>query len=141
MLEDDSPRDAANMLANVTKKSTATSDFHFLACLARFHLEPEPERTAKVAQAILNLDRKLTAGNSPGVAWPVRLNEVVELLIAKDPSLGDALVDDPSFATPGHWPLLAVLPPEPRTKALRLHAAAILFRLQAAFHLPEKADR
>ena len=116
MLEDSSPVTASHFVAAITEKSTPTSDFHFLACLARLNVEPESERAAKIAAAILDLDRKLAGGDRrPKQQWPIRLNEVVARLIAKDPELAELLTA--RFSRAGQLALVDALPAEFRRRA------------------------
>ena len=110
MLEDSSPVTASHFVAAITEKSTPTSDFHFLACLARLNVEPESERAAKIAAAILDLDRKLAGGDRrPKQQWPIRLNEVVARLISKNPELAKLLMA--GFSRSGQLALVDSLPP------------------------------
>ena len=125
MLEDDSIITAARTLEDITEKSAPTADFHYLTCFARLRAERTPEITAKVAHAILDLDRKLSGGDKrPKQMWPVRLNEVVTALIARDPALAPSLLRAPGFATPGHLPLVDALPADERADAARIFLAA-----------------
>ncbi len=132
MLEDGTPRNADNILAQVTPKSSPTADFHFLACLARLRVEPTAERTAKTAHAILDLDRKLAGGDRrPKQMWPVRLNDVVARLASKDAGLAKALLTHSAFATPGHLPLVETMPADAKAEAAKLYLDAV--RKDAAF--------
>ncbi len=126
MLAENSLRAAENMLAAITPTSSPTSDFHFLACLARLTAAPDPARTKKIAHAILDLDRKLAGGDRrPKQMWPVRLNDVVARLIQNNPGLAEALVAAPGFATAGHLSLVDVLPLAQRAEAAKLYLAQV----------------
>jgi putative heme-binding domain-containing protein len=116
MLADDSPLTADQLLKTITEKSVPTSDFHYLACLARLQAKPNAERTARVSQVILDLDQKLAGGDRrPKQQWPVRLNEVVSRLIEKDATLASALVD--GFQRPGQLSLVDALSQPARASA------------------------
>lgn len=126
MLGEDSTRAAENIMGAITEKSSPTSDFHFLACLACLSAKPETERTAKIARAVLDLDRKLAGGDRrPKQMWPVRLNDVVERLEKKNPGLAEAMLAQPGFATGGHLPLVDVLPAALRADAAKKYLAAV----------------
>ena len=132
MLEDDSWISTGRILADITEKSLATEDFHALACIARFRDEHALAVTAQIAQAILALDGKLAGGDHrPKQNWSVRLNEVVERLIAHDPALAEALVSAEDFATPGHLALVDALPAASRAVAAEKFLVAV--KADAAF--------
>ncbi|MDP3849044.1 MAG: hypothetical protein Q8Q59_00965 [Luteolibacter sp.] len=125
MLEDDSPASLGGVLASITEKSSATRDFHALACMARLRGTRTPEITAGSARAILNLERKLAGGDQrPKQNWGIRLNEVVSRMIERDPALADSLVGAADFATPGHLALVDALPAVRREAAARAFLAA-----------------
>lgn len=125
MVGSNSSRNVDNLLAKISETSPVTADFHFLACIARMPVEASAERTAKIAHAILDLDRKLAGGDRrPKQMWPVRLNEVTARLIKLHPALPDALLAHPSFATIGHLHLVDAMPAAHRAKAAALYMAA-----------------
>jgi len=127
MLSEDSSRAAENVMGAITEKSSPTSDFHFLACLACLSAKPEAERTGKIARAVLDLDRKLAGGDRrPKQMWPVRLNDVVERLEKNNPGLAEALLAQSGFATGGHLPLVDVLPVALRPEAAKKYLAAVV---------------
>ena len=102
MLEDDEKRTAGLFVNLITDRTDASSDFHYLTCLARVRAVV-PENNARIATAILALNRKL-GGQEARVKqnWSVRLVEVVQQLIRRDPALADALLKNPQLITPGH---------------------------------------
>jgi hypothetical protein len=104
MLEDDDKRTPALLVNSITQASTASSDFHYLACLARVRATA-PELSARIAAATLGLDRKLR-GQEMRVKqnWNTRLVEVVQQLIRREPSIADALLRHPHFATAPRFP-------------------------------------
>lgn len=118
MLDDNSAISATRILGEITAASSATDDFHFLACLARMKFERDAESAPRIAAAILDLDRKLAGGDKrPKQNWAVRLNEVVARHIGHDPALADALIA--GFKTPGHVALVDALPKRKEDKATR----------------------
>ena len=119
MLEDDDKR-TPTLLANfITERSDASSDFHYLACLARVRASV-PENSARIANAILALNRKL-GGQETRVKqnWNARLLEVVQQLIRREPTIGDALLRHPQFVTPGNVFLTAAFDGERKFNVAR----------------------
>jgi putative membrane-bound dehydrogenase-like protein len=102
MLEDDEKRTAGLLLVQITDRSDASTDFHYLTCLARVRATV-PDNAPRVAAAILALNRKL-GGQEARVKqnWSVRLVEVTQQLLRRDPALADALLKNPQLITPGH---------------------------------------
>ena len=57
----------------------------------------------KIAHAILALDRKLNGlEKRPMQNWSLRLTEVVQVLLAREPKIAAAMVVDPDFPKPAH---------------------------------------
>jgi putative membrane-bound dehydrogenase-like protein len=102
MLEDDDKRTPTALVNFITERSDASSDFHYLACLGRVRASV-PENSTRIANAILGLDRKL-GGQETRVKqnWNARLLEVVQQLIRREPTIGDALLRHPQFVTPAN---------------------------------------
>jgi putative membrane-bound dehydrogenase-like protein len=101
MLEDEEKRTAGLFVNLINDRTDATSDFHYLTCLARVRAVV-PENTTRVAAAILALNRKL-GGQEARVKqnWSVRLVEVTQQLIRRDPTLANVLLKNPQLITPG----------------------------------------
>jgi len=117
MLEDDDKRTPVLLAGLINERTTATSDFHYLACLARLRAT-EPELSSRIAAHILALGRKL-GGQEARVKqnWNARLVEVVQQLIRRQPAIADALLRHPHFATAAHVSLANALEGERRTAA------------------------
>jgi putative heme-binding domain-containing protein len=93
-----------------TERSAASDDFHFLAVLARLESPLPTNATLKLGAAIASLDRKLDGLEfRPKQNWTVRLNEVVQVLLQRNPKLGDAIIRQPNFARPGNLALVPLL--------------------------------
>ena len=124
MLEDDDARTPRTFLNFITESSSATSDFHYLACLARLRAVV-PELSGRVASAILVLDRKLD-GQSARVKqnWNLRLVEVVQQLVRHDPALADALLRHPQLATSRNVFLAQIFEGDRKITAARRFLAA-----------------
>jgi len=124
MLEDDDKR-TPQVLANfLTESSSASSDFHYLTCLARIRASV-PENSLRIAGAILALDRKLGGQeNRAKQNWNLRLVEVVQQLIRREPTIGDALLRASQFVTPAHVFLANALEGERKLQAARRFLAA-----------------
>jgi putative heme-binding domain-containing protein len=131
MLEDDDTRTARILVGFITSRSTATSDFHYLACLAHLRAA-EPELPSRIAAGILALDGKLNGQEARAKQnWDARLIEVVQQLVRREPDIGDALLRNPKFATPAHVVLAQALEGERRIAAARQFLAAV--RANSAF--------
>ncbi len=131
VLEDDDKRTVAVLVNLINERTTATSDFHYLACLARLRAT-EPELSPRIAGNILALGRKLGGQEDrPKQNWNARLVEVVQQLIRRQPAIGDALLRHPQFATAAHVGLANALEGERRTAAARQFLAAV--KANAAF--------
>lgn len=119
MLGDDDAATANAVVRFLTDTSNATTDFHYLACLARMRA-PISEHTGRIARSILLLDRKL-AGQEQRIkqSWDARLAELVAELLRREPSLADAMLRDNFFPLPAHVELANTFAAERRIKAAR----------------------
>jgi putative membrane-bound dehydrogenase-like protein len=126
MLEDGQPELIEAVANFFTEESSPTADFHYLTVLSRLPGERRAGLAAKVAGAILNLDRKLE-GPAPRTRqnWNARLVEVVAKLAGRDPQLPDELLKHPAFATPRHVHLAEAFRPDQREAAARLYKSAV----------------
>lgn len=124
MLEDDDKK-TPQLLANfLTQSSSASSDFHYLACLARVHASL-PENSPRIAAAILALDRKLGGQETRAKQnWNLRLVELLQQLIRREPSIADALLRSPQLITPAHVFLANALSGEQKVQVARRFLAA-----------------
>jgi putative heme-binding domain-containing protein len=131
ILEDDDKRTPALLVSLITERSDASSDFHYLACLARVRATV-PGNSSRIASAILGLNRKLS-GQEMRVKqnWNARLIEVVQQLLRRDPAIGDALVRSPQFVSPAHVFLTAAFDGDRKLAAARAFLNAA--RANAAF--------
>lgn len=103
MGEDDDPA----VLTRVSEKLTATSspieDVHYLIVLARLKAARTPEITKRTTTALLALDGKLTAAKMQrDFNWAVRVGEMFQELMKKDPALAAAMLASPDFGRPDH---------------------------------------
>jgi putative heme-binding domain-containing protein len=101
------------LLALIGDRSAATDDFHFLAALSRLQSPLPSNALARVARAIVSLDRKLD-GLQLRVkqTWSDRLVELTGALLRRAPALAEALLREPDFARAGNLPLAQALGPE-----------------------------
>jgi putative heme-binding domain-containing protein len=124
MLEDDDKRTPVILVNLINDRSTASSDFHYLACLSRLRVTA-PELSSRIAANILALSRKLGGQEARAKQnWNARLVEVVQQLIRQEPSIGDALLRHPQFATPAHVSIANALEGENKNVAARQFFAA-----------------
>ena len=133
MLEDDDKKTPLLLANFLTESSSASSDFHYLACLARVRANA-PELSPRMASAILALNRKLGGQETRAKQnWNARLTEVVQQLILRESSVANALLRHPQFITPAHVFLANALQGEQKLQAARRFLAAA--RANAAFPL------
>jgi putative membrane-bound dehydrogenase-like protein len=125
MLEDDERRTPSVLMSFITPQSTATSDFHYLACMARLRATV-PELASRIAAAILALNNKLDNQETRVKQnWNARLVEVVLQLQRRDPGIADALLRHPQFTTPTHVFLAHAIEGERKNTAARQFLAAV----------------
>ena len=126
MLEDDDAALPRKVAAFWDDRSTATRDLHFLIVLARLRGPRDAGITRKTARAVVRLDGKLE-GQEQRIkqSWNARLGETVALLLARDPSLGPALMSEPGFLSPNHVALALSLAPTERERAARGYLDAV----------------
>src|SRR5262249_15580199 len=105
MLEADDVALPDKLLGQITDRSAAAFDFHYLAVLARQRVGLATNALPRVARAILDLDRKLDGMEKrPKQNWSLRLGEVLEELLKRDPKLAEAMMREPEFTRPGNLP-------------------------------------
>ena len=97
----------ARLLTRVADRLTATSnpidDVHYLIVLARLRGPRTDAVTKRVADALLNLDRKLTQQKlNRDTNWPLRIQELHQELAAKDGQLNATMVAAAGFGRPDH---------------------------------------
>jgi len=103
MVQDDSTAAGARILALITEGSPPSVDFHYLTVLARMSAPLPTNSNVKIAHAILALDRKLNGlEKRPMQNWSLRLTEVVQVLLAREPKIAAAMVVDLDFPKPAH---------------------------------------
>lgn len=119
------PELRTKLLALITASTSPTSDFHYLTVLSRLGSHSPTNLAARVANAVVSLDRKL-AGRQQRTkqTWTARLTEVVERLAQKDPTLAEAIFRHPQFVRPAHVSLVKALGPERYLGGARLFAQA-----------------
>lgn len=126
MLEDDSPETPARVLSLITDRSAPSADFHYLTVLSRLRGPDPTNAPLRVARALLLLDRKLAGQQRQSKQnWSVRLAELTQNLLHRDPKLADALLRDPNLPSPAHVPLVSLLGSERYLPAARLFLAAV----------------
>ena len=125
MLEDDDAQTPRVLVNFLTTSSSASSDFHYLACLTRVKASG-PDLAPRIAAALLALDRKL-GGQATRVKqnWNARLLEVTQQLVRREPALGDALLRHPQFTTPAHVFLAGAFEGEKKVAAARRFLAVV----------------
>jgi putative membrane-bound dehydrogenase-like protein len=103
MVEDATPAMSTKTLSLINDRTAPSSDFHYLAALARSRAPLPTNAAARVAHAVLALDRKLDGlEKRPKQNWTARLAEVVQMLVAREPRVANSMISDPQFARPAH---------------------------------------
>jgi putative heme-binding domain-containing protein len=126
ILEDDDPETLANVAAFWTENSSPTLDMHYLIVFSQLHGKRSTDQTARVAKTIMNLDCKLESRQLRiKQNWSVRLPEVVEQLVSRDPELADALLNHPDFARASQVTLVERLNAGHRRRAAELFLKAM----------------
>ena len=126
MVEDDDDAVAARVASAWGPTSSATRDMHYLVVYSRLRGKRGPDAAAKVADAVLGLDRKLEGQAQRNKQnWNARLVEVVTELVKKDPRLPDALLHHKDFVRPAHVALTACFDAGRRKEAARLFLDAV----------------
>jgi putative membrane-bound dehydrogenase-like protein len=118
-VQDDDRKAAASMAALLTDLSPATSDFHYLVCLARLRA-PLREVAPRLAHALVNLGRKLDGQEQrTKQSWDARLVELTQQLARREPAVADALARHPRLPVAAHLGLAGTFTGESRTAAAR----------------------
>jgi putative membrane-bound dehydrogenase-like protein len=107
-------------------RSEPSTDFHYLAALARMKSPCPTNVLPKLGSTIASLDRKLDGMElRPKQNWTVRLSEVVQVLLKRDPSLRDSILRHPDFPRPGNLALVPLLGSERYLASARLYLGAV----------------
>jgi sulfate transport system ATP-binding protein len=109
-----------------TARSSPTADFHYLTVLSRLRGPIPTNALPRIANAILSLDAKLEGQEQRSKQnWSARLAEVVQVLLRREPKLGDALLPHPNLPWPAHVAIAASLGSERYLAAARLFSASV----------------
>jgi putative membrane-bound dehydrogenase-like protein len=126
VIQADDPSIPAKLAALISDRSTATADFHYLIVFSRLKTRAVTNYTAKVANAVLSLDRKLSSlQQRPKQTWDARLDEVVTALLRNDGQLADALMRHAEFSRSAHLHLVTLLGSERYLPSARLFFNAV----------------
>jgi len=96
MMEPGEPKCMNYLLDQITAESHPTSDLHMLCSLAQCAAPRTAASTTQTASALAQMvrkvkDRRLSIDNQ----WPIRINQLVTRLLARDSQLGTAFVELP----------------------------------------------
>jgi len=99
--------DNVNLLEKVARRWTAKSDpvddIHYLIVMARLPAARSAAITACVADALLQLDQKITQRHlNRDSNWPLRMAELYAELARRDPSLNAEMLAQADFGRPDH---------------------------------------
>jgi putative membrane-bound dehydrogenase-like protein len=125
-VEANDPMLPGKIAALFSESSNPSTDFHYLAVLARLKPAGLTNVPPKVGPAIASLDRKLDAlEQRPRMNWTLRLTEVVQVLLKRDAKLADRIVEHPDFPRPGNLALVPLLGSERYVACARLYLRAV----------------
>ncbi len=103
MIEDDSPDTLRKVAGFLGPEAHPVDEIHYLIVLARLTAPRSAEVTHKVADALLDLDRKLSLRKlHRDTNWPLRIAELHAALSARDVILNRRLVEHRDFGRPDH---------------------------------------
>ena len=120
MIEDDDEPTLGRVASKLSADSDPVEDIHYLAVLARLRGPRQPALAARVARALLDLDRKIIERSlNRDRHWPLRVAELHAELARRDPQLNDALLNHSEFGRPDHV-LFAQCPGFDRVRAARV---------------------
>jgi putative membrane-bound dehydrogenase-like protein len=103
MVEDSALETLQQVSTFLTLSSHPVEDLHYLIVLGRLRAPRSLALTARVAKALLALDRKFNERRANRDRyWPLRVAELHVGLSRKDPALNAALLTDPEFGRPDH---------------------------------------
>jgi putative membrane-bound dehydrogenase-like protein len=123
LLEDDAPATLEKAAGFLTESSHPVEDLHYLIVLGRLRAPRPSAVTARVARALLSLDRKFTERRANRDRyWPLRVAELQAGLVKYDSALGAAILADPDFGRPDHA-LFALAPGFDRRRAAEVFLA------------------
>ncbi len=113
MIQSNSPELLGTLLQNVTDESHPVDDIHRLIVASRMSAPRTPEQRAIIANALVNLDAKITARElRQDSNWADRTLEMYAELVARDPELPVAILETPGFGLPGHVQFISEFPEE-----------------------------
>lgn len=126
MVEDDNDALPPKVAAMWSPKSSATQDMHYLIVYSRLRGKRDDKAAEQVADAVLDLDRKLEGQAQRNKQnWNARLVEVVTELIKKDPRLPNRLLHHKNFVRPAHVALTVCFDADRRKEAALLFLGAV----------------
>jgi len=116
----------AKLVALINDRTAPASDFHYLIAFSRLKSPTVTNHTAKIAGAILSLDRKLSGlQRRPKQTWDTRLAELVSALLKNDPKIADAMLRHADYPRAAHLPLVTLFGSERYLPSARLFFNAV----------------
>ncbi|MFN9435618.1 MAG: c-type cytochrome [Planctomycetota bacterium] len=118
MTEPSDPKCVSYLLDQITQESHPTSDLHMLCALTQCTAPRSQEATTRTASALGDIVRKVQGrGLYTDNQWPIRINQLVARLMARDSQLGAAFVALPSPPSSEDLALLNAFPPSIQDRA------------------------
>jgi putative membrane-bound dehydrogenase-like protein len=120
MVRDEAPETLEKVASRLDEAAHPVAEMHDLIVLARLRAPRPAAVTARVAAALLSLDRKLDGRRlHRDRYWPLRMAELHAELARRDPGLNAALLAAVEFGRPGHA-LFALAPGFDRQRAAEI---------------------
>jgi putative heme-binding domain-containing protein len=118
MTEATDPAALNYLIDQITAESHPTSDLHLLCALSQCAAPRAPAATTKTASALAAIPHKVKdRGLYTDNQWPVRLQQLIADLIARDSKLGDAFLELPNPCCSEELALLNAFPPTVQDRA------------------------
>lgn len=125
-VEANDPTLPGEIAARLSDRSNPSDDFHYLAVLARLKSPWATNLSTRLGATLASLDRKLDGLElRPKQNWALRLTELVQVLIERDPTLADSILRHPDFPRPGNLALVPLLGSDRYVACARLYRGAV----------------
>jgi putative membrane-bound dehydrogenase-like protein len=99
------------VLSKITPQSSPVKDTHYLIVASRMPVDRSVAQRDAIATAVLSLEEKAEQQKLVQDSnWDTRTLDLFDALIEKDPLLGSAVADHPTFGQPGHALFVSSLP-------------------------------
>jgi putative heme-binding domain-containing protein len=103
MIADPDAETLSKVTAQLRADSDPVEDIHYLIVAAKLRAERTPQISERIANGLLSLDRKIIQRKINRESnWPLRVGEMFDELVHKDPALPKVMLEHPEFGRPDH---------------------------------------